>query len=253
MQSKLLIIQQAFGLGDIIWGQTIANDFTREGYKILWPVVDGLEEGLNRAYPKVVFIPQSMMPQQMTNGTNLLGNIKTKVGFDYENKEFTEENGILRLPMRYSEWLMGKQYRFHMESKYSYLGKDWHRWKEYAMPVRDKQREKKLMQVLALTKGERYRLLQTRYGTEGKYNINLALDSEMRNVMLDYIPGYSLFDWCGVIENATVIHAVSSSSLYLFELLDLQAEHIHLYPRRPHEQTLDYVSFFLTKKYIIHE
>lgn len=36
MKSKLLIVQQFFGCGDICFGQTIANDFIKEGYKVLY-------------------------------------------------------------------------------------------------------------------------------------------------------------------------------------------------------------------------
>ncbi len=248
MQSKLLIIQQAFGLGDIIWGQTIANDFIKEGYKVLWPV-SANTEGLNRAYPKVTFVPDTFMPQQFNNGGAILG-------FDYLNKSFYEQDGIRFLPMRYSENLMGKQYRFHMESKYSFLGKDWRRWKEHAMPVRDKQKEKDLMQAIGIKKGQPYTLLQMNFGSGNVHQINqinVEMNHGLKHVILDFVPGYSLFDWCGIIENACFIHAVSSSSLYLFELLDLQAEQVHLYPRKPHEQNFDYVQFLFTKNYKLHE
>lgn len=234
MQSKVLIVSQPFGLGDIIFTQTIAHEFIDDGYKVIWPV-DRDAEMLNAAYPEILFIDKAM--------TN----------FDLECKEFKEENGIRYLPMRFSEWLMKRQYWEHMRSKYDFLGMDWRRWIDYAMPLRNRQREKELMSAIGLKKGEQYNLLQMKFGAEGKYVIQpLRAANGLKDLVLDFVPGYTLFDWCGIIENATHIHAVSSSSLYLFEVLNLKAEQIHLYARKPYEQDFKYVKFLMTKNYKLH-
>lgn len=232
---KVLVIQQYFGLGDIIWGQSIAHNFIKNDYKVLWPVQPSLVEGLNRAYPCVTFIDH------------------TWLNINFENKDFKEENGVRMLPMRYSEWLMGRQYRDHMKSKYEYLNMDWRTWKQHAMPVRYPEKEKDLRNAIGIKRGEKFNLIAVRYGSDGNHQINLNITNGFKNVVLDFVPGYSLFDWCSVIENATTIHAVSSSTLYLFELLDLQATEVHLYPRQPHEQNFDYTKFLMTKSYILHD
>lgn len=232
---KVLIIQQWFGLGDIIWGQTIANDYINDGYKVLWPVKQEWVEGLQRAYPKVTFVDHELIP------------------INYENKRLYEENGFTYLPMRFSESLMRKPYKFHMESKYSFLGKNWERWKEYAMPVRDRNRERKLMTILGIDITGQYNFIATTFGSNGNRAIEIKTSNNFKNIELKYIEGYSLFDWCGVIEYAAEIHAVSSSTLYLFEILDLSAKSVHLYCRKPIETNFAYVDFLFSKPYILHE
>lgn len=234
MQDKLLIVQQYFGAGDAIFGQTIANDFIDEGYKVIWPLLPAFVEGFNRAYPKVTFIDHNL------------------VKVNYENKEFKEIDGIMMLPMRYSESLMGKPYKFHMESKYSYLGKDWRRWKE-TMFRRDANKEFELMRTLGIEQADRYNLVSTTFGSNAQRKININVNNDYKNIEMVPVPGYSLFDWSRVIQNAETIHAVSSASLYLFELLDLSAKEIHIYNRAPVEPNLDYVRFLLSKNYILHE
>lgn len=234
MQNKVLIISQPFGLGDHIFTQTIAHEFISLGYKVIWPVVDNLVEGLNRAYPAVTFVPRSM------------------VNTDLECKDFKEEDGVRYLPMRFSEHLMGRQYVFHMVSKYDCLNMDWRRWKEHAMPVRDKTKEQLLRHAIGLN-GDPYVLMNTKFGNGGAFNIEVRNTTGLKEVWLDFVPGFSLFDWCGIIENASVIHAVSTSTLYLFELLDLKATQVHLYPRKPIEPDFRYTKFLMTKNYILHE
>lgn len=235
MQSKLLIIQQWFGSGDQIFTQTIANDFIKAGYKVIWPVSPSTVEGFNRAYPNVTFIDHNL------------------VKVNYENKEFKEIDGILMLPMRYSESLMGKPYKFHMESKYSFLGKDWRTWKSGAMYKRDSKKESDLMKLLGIDSSDPYNLVSTVFGSRGQHKLEISVSNDFKNIEMINIEGYSLFDWSRVIENAETIHAVSSASLYLFELLDLAAKEVHIYNRTPVEQNLDFVRFLFTKPYILHE
>lgn len=232
MRKKLLVIQQYFGLGDIIWGQTIAHSFLKNGYKVIWPVQADLVEGLNRAYPEIVFVDF------------------TRFLINYENKDFKEENDMRYLPMRYSEALMGKPYRFHMEAKYSFLGLSWRTWKDHAMPVRSRAHEVLLGDIVGVPK-EPYNFVSTNFGKN--FSIPIEVNNGNKNIFLQKLDGFSLFDWCAIIENADTIHAISSSSLYLFELLSLKAREIHIYARKPVEQNLDYTKFFYTKNYTLHE
>lgn len=234
MQSKVLIIQQWFGIGDQIWGQTIANDFIKVGYKVLWPVSPVFAEGLNRAYPNVTFIDYNL------------------VKINYENKEYKEIEGILHLPMRYSESLMGKPYKFHMESKYSFLGKNWRTWKTGGIYKRDSRKESDLMKLLGVDDDEPYNLISTTFGSNSQRKIEISVNNDYKNIEMRSIEGFSLFDWSKIIENAKTIHAVSSASLYLFELLDLHCP-IHLYCRKPLEQNFQFVEFLFSKPYILHQ
>jgi hypothetical protein len=61
--------------------------------------------------------------------------------------------------------------------------------------------------------------------------------------------GYSLFDWAAVMEQAVEIHTVSTSIIYLLELLHLRA---HIYIRRPDERSHSYYDYLLEQKHILH-
>lgn len=233
-----LIILQYFGLGDIIWGQSIAHHYRQKGYKVLWPVMGEWVEGLVNAYPFVHFIDYEMVP------------------INYNDKRMYEKDGFTYLPMRFSESLMGKPYKFHMESKYSYLGLDWRSWKQHAMPRRDINKEWSLMVFLGLISGrdkiKPYNFIATTFGSYGNHSVPINVGNDYMNVELREVPGYSLFDWCTVIQNAKTIHAVSSSTLYLFELLDLSAESVNLYTRKPIEADFSYTEFLFSKPYSLH-
>lgn len=231
--SQVLIIQQYFGLGDIIFCQTIAHDYIQAGYRVLWPCKPEWVEGLRRAYPDIEWMDYSLLP------------------INYENKKLYEDKGFTYLPLRYSEALMTRPYKFHMQSKYEYLNKDWRRWKEKAMPRREFDKELWLYEHLGLATGEKYNFVAMEFGSNGNGKIEIDLDNGLKNIELKPVPGFSLFDWCWIIQNAENIHAVSSSTLYLFEILDLKAKEIHLY-KRSNEVDFAYVDFLFTKLYKLH-
>ncbi len=221
--------------GDIIFIQTILKDFIKEGYEIIYPVKKEFYEGLKYAYPYINFIPDTFIQPEIFN-----------------IKEDCIVNGVRILPIRWSESLMGRPYKLHMESKYAFFGKDWKTWKQ-SMYCRNEEKENELFELLGLNDGEPYNLKSTFFGSNAQYMAYILVNNSYKDIELTNIAGYSLFDWSKVIENATTIHAASSSSLYLFELLDLSAKEVHIYNRYPIEQNLDYVRFLFTKDYILHE
>jgi hypothetical protein len=80
----------------------------------------------------------------------------------------------------------------------------------------------------------------------------MEVDNGLRNVELREIGGFNLLDWAKVIENATNIHAVGSSNIYLFETLDLKAKELHLYKRLPRENHFEFYNYILEKQYNFH-
>jgi hypothetical protein len=210
------------------------HQFIKQGYTVVWPVQPSFIEGLQRAYPAMTFLPDSFFAKHL-----------------FEIKQDRVMDSVRIIPIRWAESIMKRPYPLHMKSKYDLYGVDWQYWKTFAYPIRNLEREQELKELLNI-KGE-YNLLQTTYGSEGKRNINVSVNNGLPTVHLKPISGYSLFDWCGVIEGATTIHAVSTSSLYLFEVLELQAREVHLYPRKPIEKDFKYVEFMFTKQYQLHE
>jgi hypothetical protein len=66
---------------------------------------------------------------------------------------------------------------------------------------------------------------------------------------MDILDGFTLFDWSKIIENASEIHTVSTSNLFLLETLTLKADKINIYPRKPRENNLDGILEFVNKNF----
>jgi hypothetical protein len=67
---------------------------------------------------------------------------------------------------------------------------------------------------------------------------------------MDFIDGYTLLDWAGIIEKAETIHTVNTSLLYMLETLNV-TDQLHLYTRnngRDFQQT----EYLRSKKYQLH-
>lgn len=234
--SKLMLVEQPFGIGDIIFTQSLVNDFIHEGYDIIWPVANHTVTWLLLAYPKIQFIPESLIRPE-----------SIQVQAD------CEKDGMRVLPIRYAEYLMGRPYKMHMVSKYELYGKNWRAWSIYGMPQRNITRENELKKELGITNGMKYNFVQTKFGNKGQHRIHISPTNDYPNIEMRHNDGYSFFDYCGVIEGAEQIHSVSSGTLYLYELLDLKAKEIHIFNRTPVEKNLDFVRFIFTKDYILHE
>jgi len=229
-----IIINQPFGMGDIVFIQSIANDFVDEGYKLIMPVED-IYASLNKHFPNVTIVDRNF------------------IAIDYNNRNDYVLNGVRVIPMRFSDSICGVPYTACMKSKYFLLQKDWTKWKDNCKIVRDTNAENKLFyDVLKLNDGEPYNLISQQFTTGGARTLPITVNNGLRNVELSFVNGFTHIDWLKVYQNATNIHAVSSSNIYLFELFDLSAKEVHLYIRRPHEKNHDNYKYILTKNYILH-
>lgn len=214
---------QAFGLGDVIFCQTLANEWIAEGHKVRWGVMPEWIEGLRRAYPKVEWVDHKSLP------------------INYMRQDEHDSHGMRVIPLRWSVELCKVNYMDCMKSKFQMFNKDWRDWRKGAMWQRDNEKELELMERLGLITdygsgnklGEckAYNLIHQQFGSDKKFSRPLKVNNGLLNVELSEIPGFSLFDWAMVYENATNIHAVSSSNIYIMEMLELKAKEIHLYKR----------------------
>lgn len=237
-----ILINQFFGLGDVIFCQQIANHLIEEGHTITWPVLSHFVEGLARAYPNVTFVDYK------------------KVNIDYDNRTEREENGYYVLPLRWNVELLNVPYTQCMSSKYDLMGLDWQDWRKGAMWQRDERREATLREIMYrkihsqnTDTQYRYNLINDTFGSELKHKVKINVNNGLPNIYMSAINGYSLFDLSLLIENATEIHTVSTSIIYILEMLDLKAPQIHLYNRPIAGQGFDNIDYILTKhKYIFH-
>lgn len=232
----VIVPNQFFGLGDIIFEQTLMRDYLRPCDKILWPVERQFIEGLNRAYPWITFRD------------------RRHINIDYDRKDEYIVNDMKVLPLRWADSLMNVPYSDCMKSKYMLYGMDWTKWKEKSGWLRDMKREQDLWYLLGIHSGRPYNLLNTTFGSESQLNIPIVINNGLPTVHMRTIEGFSLFDWAMVIQEAAHIHTVSTSIIYLLEILPLRAKTVNIYPRKPIEQDLRNVAYLLTSHdYIIHQ
>lgn len=220
---------QTFGLGDIIFEQTVVRKIAKNS-PILWGVEKHFCEGLSRAYPDISFID------------------KERLNIDYLSKEDRIEDGVRYIPFRFADQILKVPYSRCMASKYEIFNMDCSTWKQQAMWTRDRQKEQALFDLLGLKEGQEYTLVNRFFGTQSQLVAPIA----EKGVEMCTIEGYSLMDWAKIIEQASVIRTVSTSLFYLLELLNLQAKEIHLYPRKPIETDFRNIDYLFTKNYILH-
>lgn len=184
-------------------------------------------EGLNNAYPQYQFEDYRNLP------------------IDYSIKHDVIIGDKRIIPIRWSDSIMGVPYTQVMRAKYDMYGIDFTTWRNTTFR-RNPEREAKLQHLVG-AHGD-YKVANAFYGSESQMHKAIALEGNVINMRT--IDGYSLFDWAGVLEHASEIHAVSSSILYILELLDLNMP-LHLYPRKedPRYKQVDYI---FTKDYKLH-
>ena len=225
---------QYFGLGDIIFTQTLIKEICAKEDRILWGVYRDFVEGLNRAYPEVMFVPYDT------------------IKIDYEKKEDQISNWVRTVPIRWSDSILGVTYNDHMKSKYMLYNLDFKEWTKHAKYIRNREREEKLLDlVVGRNIGFRpYNLVNETFNTTLDGHRQIKLNNSLANIYLTKINGYSLFDWSLIIEQAVEVHTVSTSLFYLLELLELD-QPLHLYAR-PNDPGFDHISYLFTKPYILH-
>jgi hypothetical protein len=237
--SRVLMPIQYFGLGDIIFEQTVVRNLMQHGDKVLWGVEPIFVDGLNRAYPDFTFIDYQSLRVDLT-----------------QRAKHRSSYGFEMLPFQYSVDLCNVPYKFCMASKYMLYNMDYNIWKEKAMWHRDAVREFNLFHSLGLDEDntEPYNLINDTFRSNLSGRVDIEVDNGFRNIRMSVLPDYSLFDWAMVIQKAATIHTVSTSIIYLLELLELRATEIHLYPRKPEEMNFENIDYILkSHNYILHD
>ena len=230
---QIVVINQPFGLGDFLFCIPIARDYIAKGYKVIWPVIPAYQN-LNKHFPEITFVNKEMLK------------------IDYERKDEYELNGMKIIPLRFSYEIINVPFRDCMKSKYLMFKKDWRRWRESTW-VRDTAKEDELFyDVLKLKDGEKFNLINATFRNDLSGWVPVQVSNDYRNIELKTLEGFTLLDWCKVVENATTIHTVSTSINYILELLPLKATDVHLYVRKPDERDFRNIDYLFTKKYRLH-
>jgi hypothetical protein len=233
VESKdVIIINQFFGLGDILFCIPMARDFIARGHKVLWPV-EPQYVNINKHFPEITFVDKSLLQ------------------INYELKEDRLGNGFMVLPVRWTHTMHKVGMDLCMKIKYDHLKMDWKMWRELSWK-RDEKAEDILFRKLGLREGEKYCLVNQFFQTDNRGNCKIMPPEGMRVIQMSSMEGFTLMDWGKVIENAAEIHTVSTSIIYMLEVMDKVTQPVHLYIRRPAEKDHSYYDYLLEKKNYIY-
>ena len=227
------IINQFQGIGDIFFCEPIARHLHNNGdNEILWPVLDEFI-WVKEYIPYINFIK------------------KSEFVFNYESTFFGNlDDNTIHVPLRFANPIFRGLHphdysdQYHtMLDKYRMMGLPENLWRSLSW-VRNNKKENELYNLLV--KDENYILINSKW-SDG--DVKIDTDSTSQRINMDILHGFTLFDWAKIIENASEIHTVSTSNLFLLETLNLKANKVNIYPRRPRENNLDGISEFVNKNF----
>ena len=131
-----------------------------------------------------------------------------------------------------------------MHSKYLMMQLDWTNWSEGFQFDRKIDKENDLYyNVLGLKDDSEYIFVNRYANTENRRNDQLTFpEFDLPVIDLQILKGFSLFDWCKVIENAQEIHTVHTSMPYLIDRLNIKAEKYYMY-QGIHQPNVEHIPF----------
>jgi len=221
-----VIIEQPYGLGDLLFLQPLVNLI--EADKILWPIIDHylwIEEYVE-VLPNVDFVKLSEF-----NPSNYPD--YTVIPFQYAHLHKPDSEDC-------------------MKAKYDLLGANLELWRELSFH-RNYEREERLLHHLNIKPEDRFILVNNNFAEfKFNYKLDIKLKTDLKIVYLDFVEGFTLLDWCGVLVQAQEIHTVCTSLFFVVEALRLQ-QPTHLYPRKPFDKDLSSIKSLINNKWICHE
>jgi len=215
---KTCLIYQPAGIGDVFFCQTIAKHYVNLGYQVIYPVKSNL-----------IFLKDYLVYGGIT--------IVDESG-DFPYKEHYNQGGgsimsgdfiYLNLDQSHRQGGSGG----YMLSKYSMVGLDYKTWIDGFIINRNKEREEWLFNHLNIKDGERYILMNTKYGTPpafAEYPVP-KLETNDRVINMDFIEGTNILDWVKVLEKASGIVTVDTCIQYIMDILTLDYDFYHCYLR----------------------
>jgi hypothetical protein len=230
---KICIVNQPQGLGDILYVQKIVKHFFDLGYKIIFPIIK------NYMFCNT-YLGNDKIQYLINTGIFLL---EKNYKFDFGSKDFIFTDNFVYLPLSMAAKHPGYRNLYGiMGSKYRILNIDSSDYNSYIKINRNSKKEKYLYDALNL-KGS-YIVVNKIFSNPsvgGFKTANFEIHTNKKVVPFNIIDGYSIFDWCQILENAEEIHTVETSLIYLLDSIDINIKcKIFIYAKRED-------SFFVSK------
>ena len=206
---KPCLIKQPAGIGDVFFCQKIARIMMQHGYKIIWPL-----------RPDIHWIQRYIKDIWFSMTTD---EFPMKDIFFRGAGAVVEEGGAFISPatadMTHND---GKI----MSSKYSMVGLDHSDWRDYFMFERNTKKEDELYyDILGLKDDSEFVFINNLYNTDIRDCELLSPENyDLLAVELKIIEGFTLFDWCKVLEKAKSVFTINTSINYLIDVLDTSYE-----------------------------
>jgi len=214
--SKICLINQPAGLGDIFFLQKFVDKKILEGFEVVYPTL-----------PSLIYVRDYIKKSN-------LNFFSTDEDFPYKGM-FNHNVIIKNENFEYYPFNIADRYLDGscMEAKYSFVGEEFSNWQEHFTWNRNPEKENNLFyDVLGLNDGEEYSLVSNVWGTPPTNNYrDVPTSGKYKIVQVQMLDGFNPFDWAKVIENAKEISIVDTSFNYLIEKLETKAENLYLTSR----------------------
>ena len=214
--SKICLINQPAGLGDIFFLQKFVDLKIQEGFKIIFPVVDNLifiKDYISKPNLEFYTLSESFTYKQYMGGSQII----KEPEFEYYPIRFADQH------------LPGSC----MEVKYSFVGYNFNEWQDHFTWKRNEEKENNLYyNFLGLKDGEDYVVVSNTWGTVPHTASKPVPYNKMYKVIkVEITDEFTPFDWAKVFENAKEISMVDTSFNYILEKLKLKADKMFLTSR----------------------
>lgn len=231
-ESKICLVQNPCGLGDLIFTRKIGLHYASLGYRVIWPVIHEYA-WLNDYFDGIEYISWQDNDRKLTH----LDKLPDHLQFPYKERlipmapsEFGDKFIYLNLFLPPNGPVMANKYR---EAKL-----DFSDWADYVLFKRNPEKEKALLNRLNIKDGEKFVFVNKYYQMRPNVlQCNINTDPNYYNcrvVQLEILPEFTLIDWLAVVERASCIHMIETSLCYLLEskqMRDKITKDLHLYSR----------------------
>lgn len=234
MSKPKLIVNQPFGLGDIIYIQHILSVLSHN-HEVILPVADEFKwiAEYNKN-PDIKIISKNDYPM------------------NYDRFERDDHY----LPLRYATqhlYGLGPTDYSHdhtvMLDKYTWLNIDASQWNTFDFNY-NTQKEDQLYKELGLNDSSDYILVNGNGGsnTVGREKSEINVDHPLI-IQMNFVDGYTLFDWRKVVSKCRALHTISTSLVYLADQWCGDNVELFVYKRNNNPNTLHSIQPILTKKW----
>ena len=221
--SKVCLIWQSGGLGDILFTLKIGTYYAQQGHRVIWPVAPvykDLNKNIEVEGVEFYNVEDDFPCKESYSNFNML-----------RMKEVVETTDILYIPLNqaFHSAAAKKIYATegheasNMFGKYAICDLEYSDWADYFSLKRDFAKEERLYDLLE--KPEHIHLINKVFGTPPQWNVSLnkeiATLPEHTQVNMRTIEDFCIFDWAGLIEKAEKIDTVATATAFLFEKIDL--------------------------------